>query len=124
MINFPVCYCEDHVKRKGFKYDKNKPIPCPKCNYETSQTKDLSMSTRTLKYGRQQQAEYDEDDDYEGGDYSSYGGASSYNYDDDDEDDDDYSDDDEDESEDESEEESENDEKEKEKEGEASSSKK
>lgn len=39
------CYCEDHVKRKGFKYEKNKPIPCPKCNYETSQTKDLSMSS-------------------------------------------------------------------------------
>lgn len=41
------CYCEDHVKRKGFKYEKNKPIPCPKCNYDTSQTKDLSMSSKT-----------------------------------------------------------------------------
>nr|CAD7403191.1 unnamed protein product [Timema cristinae] len=39
-----TCYCEDHVRRKGFKYEKNKPIPCPKCGYETSQTKDLSMS--------------------------------------------------------------------------------
>lgn len=62
-----VCYCEDHVRRKGFKYEKNKAIPCPKCNYETSQTKDLSMSTRTLKYGRQQQAHDDDyDDDYDG----------------------------------------------------------
>lgn len=40
-----TCYCDDHVKRKGFKYEKNKPIPCPKCNYDTSQTKDLSMSS-------------------------------------------------------------------------------
>lgn len=41
-----VCYCEDHVRRKGFKYDKNKGIPCPKCNFETSITKDLSMSSK------------------------------------------------------------------------------
>jgi hypothetical protein len=41
-----TCYCEDHVRRKGFKYDKNKAIPCPKCGYETSQTKDLSMSSK------------------------------------------------------------------------------
>lgn len=40
-----TCYCEDHVRRKGFKYDKNKPVPCPKCSYDTSQTKDLSMSS-------------------------------------------------------------------------------
>ena len=88
-----TCYCEDHVKRKGVKYDKNKAYPCPKCNYETSQTKDLSMSTRSLKYGRQQQAndEYDDED----GDYDSYGaaGGSGYTYNnDDDESDDDYSD--------------------------------
>lgn len=43
-----TCYCEDHVKRKGFKYEKNKGIPCPKCNYETSQTKDLSMSSMSM----------------------------------------------------------------------------
>ncbi|KAI4463528.1 zinc finger protein [Holotrichia oblita] len=41
-----ICYCEDHIRRKGFKYDKNKAIPCPKCGYETSQTKDLSMSSK------------------------------------------------------------------------------
>nr|CAD7574903.1 unnamed protein product [Timema californicum] len=43
-----TCYCEDHVRRKGFKYEKNKPIPCPKCGYETSQTKDLSMSSKYI----------------------------------------------------------------------------
>ena len=99
-----TCYCDDHVKRKGFKYDKNKPIPCPKCNYDTSQTKDLSMSSefidrnfcdlfvkfkliivllitaRSHKFGRQgtqQYGEYDDDDgDYEGDGAGFYGGAS------------------------------------------------
>lgn len=34
------------MRRKGFKYEKNKAIPCPKCGYDTSQTKDLSMSSK------------------------------------------------------------------------------
>lgn len=96
-----VCFCDDHVKRKGFKYEKNKPIPCPKCNYETSVTKDLSMSTRSHKFGRQR-----DDDDEEGGgnyhsvayqDYMSGAGGSSGYYggygnrsDDDDDDDESY----------------------------------
>lgn len=42
-----TCYCEDHVRRKGFKYEKNKALPCPKCGYDTSQTKDLSMSSES-----------------------------------------------------------------------------
>lgn len=45
-----ICFCEDHVRRKGFKYEKNKAIPCPKCGYETSQTKDLSMSSKYCKW--------------------------------------------------------------------------
>nr|CAI5835443.1 unnamed protein product [Callosobruchus analis] len=45
-----TCYCEDHVRRKGFKYEKNKAIPCPKCGYDTSQTKDLSMSSEYIFY--------------------------------------------------------------------------
>lgn len=102
-----ICFCEDHVKRKGFKYEKNKPIPCPKCNYETSQTKDLSMSTRTLKYGRQHLADEDDDDeDYAAGGSYSYGGAGNYDDEDesDDESDEEDSEDDEDEEEDEEEE--------------------
>lgn len=84
-----ICFCEDHVRRKGFKYEKNKAIPCPKCNYDTNETKDLSMSTRSLKYGRQGQANDDDDDDY-----NSYGaaGGSGYSYQKDDELDEDYSD--------------------------------
>ncbi|CAL7944304.1 unnamed protein product [Xylocopa violacea] len=100
-----TCYCEDHVRRKGFKYEKNKAIPCPKCGFETSQTKDLSMSTRSHKFGRQSQSGICESDD-EGG-YNYYGnqsqdGSKSYTAydpededdDDDDDDDDDYDDDD------------------------------
>nr|XP_034171282.1 zinc finger protein 330 homolog [Osmia lignaria] len=71
-----TCYCEDHVRRKGFKYDKNKPIPCPKCGFETSQTKDLSMSTRSHKFGRQNQSGMYESDDESG--YSCYGNQSQY----------------------------------------------
>lgn len=61
-----TCYCDDHVRRKGFKYEKNAPIPCPKCSYETSETKDLSMSTRSHKFGRRGGTDdYDDyDDDY------------------------------------------------------------
>uniref|UniRef100_A0A069DSE2 Zinc finger protein n=1 Tax=Panstrongylus megistus TaxID=65343 RepID=A0A069DSE2_9HEMI len=57
------CYCEDHVRRRGFKYEKNKPIPCPKCGFETSHTKDLSMSIRTHKFGRQSHVDMNNDSD-------------------------------------------------------------
>ena len=39
-----VCFCDDHVKRKGFKYVKGAAYPCPKCNYDTQETKELSMT--------------------------------------------------------------------------------
>ncbi|XP_071453039.1 zinc finger protein 330 homolog isoform X3 [Hetaerina americana] len=85
-----TCYCEDHVRRKGFKYEKNKAIPCPKCGYETSQTKDLSMSTRSHKFGRQGQYTGEDDDDEGGGAWSmgsySYGGGGNADDDDDDSD--------------------------------------
>ncbi|XP_076623790.1 zinc finger protein 330 homolog Noa36 [Colletes latitarsis] len=106
-----TCYCEDHVRRKGFKYEKNKPIPCPKCSFETSQTKDLSMSTRNHKFGRQNQSGTCDSDDEDG--YSYYGnqsqdyGSENYTVDDDEnedeeEDDGDDDDDEEEEQEDES----------------------
>ncbi|XP_028894604.1 zinc finger protein 330 homolog [Zeugodacus cucurbitae] len=90
-----TCYCEDHVRRKGFKYEKNKAIPCPKCNYETSVTKDLSMSTRSHKFGRQQQGgPADSDDEYGGFSYyggGAYGGGANSSYGQENEsDDDDY----------------------------------
>jgi len=64
-----ICFCEDHVRRKGFKYAKGAAIPCPKCNHETSITKELSMSTRAYDYGRQG---YDDDEDGERNAYGFY----------------------------------------------------
>ncbi|XP_037885574.1 zinc finger protein 330 homolog [Glossina fuscipes] len=112
-----TCYCEDHVRRKGFKYEKNKAIPCPKCNYETSFTKDLSMSTRTHKFGRQQQGGVIDSEDDTGGDgyFNYHGAASGYdddyvasNYSDDEVSEEDGDDDDDDDEEEENEDESEN----------------
>ena len=126
-----VCFCDDHVRRKGVKYEKNQPLPCPKCGYELVETKAMSMSTKSHKFGRQQQTgkmdsqqwmstiinnptgyDDDDDDDY-AGDYSSgagyYGGGGGYEADGgfggyyDDDSDDDYNDEEDDESEEDSE---------------------
>ncbi|XP_077984317.1 zinc finger protein 330-like [Glandiceps talaboti] len=71
-----VCYCDDHVRRKGFKYAKGQAIPCPKCGHDTQETKDLSMSTRKFDYGRQG---YRDEDDGDGWGYSGFSyGASSW----------------------------------------------
>lgn len=66
------CYCEDHVRRKGVKYTKGQIIPCPKCGMETSEVKEMSMSTRRYDYGRQQIVDDDDDD------YGAYGGGFSF----------------------------------------------
>jgi len=57
-----ICFCDEHVKKKGHKYEKNQPLPCPKCGYETAETKAMSMSTRNHKFGRQQ-TNYNADED-------------------------------------------------------------
>ncbi|KAL8207100.1 UNVERIFIED_CONTAM: hypothetical protein K2H54_044488 [Gekko kuhli] len=48
-----ACFCDDHTRSKVFKHEKGREPPCPKCGHETQQTKDLSMSTRSLRFGRQ-----------------------------------------------------------------------
>ncbi|KAG8134582.1 putative Zinc finger protein [Naja naja] len=48
-----ACFCDDHTRSKVFKQEKGREPPCPKCGHETQQTKDLSMSTRSLRFGRQ-----------------------------------------------------------------------
>ncbi|XP_074650653.1 zinc finger protein 330-like [Tubulanus polymorphus] len=73
-------YCEDHVRRKGFKYAKGTQMPCPKCGHETTEVTDLSLSTRTHKFGRHSSA------DDTGGGWYGYG-SSGYGNDDDDDDD-------------------------------------
>lgn len=70
-----VCFCDDHVRRKGVKYEKNQAMPCPKCGFDTEETKSLSMSTRTHKFGRKQQTFHgagDDDDDSDDGDRSGF----------------------------------------------------
>jgi len=112
------CYCDDHVRRKGFKYPKGQAIPCPKCGSDTQEVRELSMSTRGYKYGRQAIAvDSDEDSD---GDYGASGATFTFggftlgggvakrvDDDDDDDDDEDYSEEDSDEEEDESDDEKE-----------------
>lgn len=108
-----ACFCDDHARSKVFKQEKGKAPPCPKCGHQTQETKDLSMSTRTHKFGRQSGAD-DDSYDYGASGYDSYwknlasGGGGG----DQDEDDDDY------ESEDEEEEDDDDDEEEEEEEDE------
>ncbi|XP_018418916.1 PREDICTED: zinc finger protein 330 [Nanorana parkeri] len=93
-----ACFCDDHARSKVFKTEKGKEPPCPKCGHETQQTKNLSMSIRTLKYGRQSGA--DEDENGASG-YDNYwknlasGGTNTYDDDDDEEEEDDEDDEDE-----------------------------
>lgn len=76
-----VCFCDDHVRRKGFKYARGQPIPCPKCSFDTQETKDMSINTRRHQFGRQQLGDYDDDDDYDGGGRGfTFGGASGFSY--------------------------------------------
>lgn len=76
-----ICFCDIHVKRKGIKYIVGDAYPCPKCGFTTKETKALSMSTRTVKFGRQRyndEYEYDDDDDDETA--GAVGGGYHYNY--------------------------------------------
>ncbi|CAF1064496.1 unnamed protein product, partial [Didymodactylos carnosus] len=79
-----VCYCDEHIKRKGFKYGKGEAYPCPKCNFPTAETKDLSMSTRSYDYGRKNQEDDTYDDDFNiggGSDYFTRGeGAAGFSF--------------------------------------------
>ena len=61
-----ICFCDDHVRRKGAKAERNVATKCPKCQFELRETKDLSMSARKYEFGRQGQV-YDTEDDYGGG---------------------------------------------------------
>lgn len=91
-----ICFCDDHVWRKGVKHTRGQIPPCPKCGYETKETKTLSMSTRTHTYGRQKEYDDDYDDDYYSYDNSaamSFSGFGGVSYDpDEDDSDEDYSD--------------------------------
>ena len=92
-----ICFCDDHVRRKGIKYEKNEAFKCPKCFFGLRETKDLSMSTRSYEYGRQGIDDYEDDYqvyndyDFRGAGGFSFGGVQADRYDDDDDDsEDDY----------------------------------
>ena len=48
IIYFQLCFCDDHVWRKGHKHTRGQIPPCPKCGYETKETKQLSMSSELI----------------------------------------------------------------------------
>ncbi|XP_041969173.1 zinc finger protein 330 homolog isoform X2 [Aricia agestis] len=70
-----TCYCEEHVRRRGTKPARGAP-PCPRCGYALQPASDLSLSTRSHRYGRQAAAQHDDADDADGGDYA--GGYGDY----------------------------------------------
>uniref|UniRef100_W5KDY4 Zinc finger protein 330 n=1 Tax=Astyanax mexicanus TaxID=7994 RepID=W5KDY4_ASTMX len=113
-----ACFCDDHARSKVFKQEKGKAPPCPKCGHQTQETKDLSMSTRTHKFGRQSGAD-DDGYDYGASGYDSYwknlaSGGGGGGGGDQDEDDDDYESEEEEEDDDDDEDEEEEDEEEEE----------
>ncbi|XP_026316422.1 zinc finger protein 330 homolog [Hyposmocoma kahamanoa] len=88
-----TCFCDEHVRRRGVKADRRGLPPCPKCGYTTHLTADLSMSTRTHRYGRQGVAQDDDDDDAGYGDAGDYGAeGEDYSYSDSEEEGDEVSD--------------------------------
>ncbi|PAA54072.1 hypothetical protein BOX15_Mlig013688g1, partial [Macrostomum lignano] len=87
-----ICFCDDHVKRRGFKYDKDRALPCPKCGYDLQETKNLSVTARSYNYGRQAAATGGDDD--EAGGYGGYGYGGYYGGRDDDKEDSEEEDDD------------------------------
>ncbi|XP_028168865.1 zinc finger protein 330 homolog [Ostrinia furnacalis] len=90
-----TCFCEEHVRRKLARPapDRRAAPPCPRCGHPTHVTADLSVSTRTHRYGRQGVVQPDEDGDAGSysGDYDAAEGGYSYSYSDSEEDDSDES---------------------------------
>lgn len=41
-----ICFCDEHVRRRGVRTDRRAAPPCPKCGYATAVTSDLSMSSQ------------------------------------------------------------------------------
>jgi len=69
-----ICFCDDHVKSVTNATKKGEGLTCKKCGYALRETKDLSVSVRQHKFGRQAYSETD----YYG--ESSFGDAYSNDY--------------------------------------------
>ncbi|KAK6053217.1 NOA36 protein [Cooperia oncophora] len=61
-----ICFCDEHVRRKGVVVSKSQEIPCPKCTCPVKETKDYSVSVRRHEYGRQHRPDYEAGDDDDG----------------------------------------------------------
>uniref|UniRef100_A0A0D6R757 Uncharacterized protein n=1 Tax=Araucaria cunninghamii TaxID=56994 RepID=A0A0D6R757_ARACU len=48
-----ICFCDDHVKSVANLAKKGEGLTCKKCGYALRETKDLSVSVRQHKFGRQ-----------------------------------------------------------------------
>ncbi|KAI0986267.1 hypothetical protein GJ496_011768 [Pomphorhynchus laevis] len=70
-----ICFCDTHVKRKGFMYPKNTPIPCPRCGFATQETKDLSVTAKTVRYGTNHDMDDAPNDNYS---FGGFGDNSNY----------------------------------------------
>jgi hypothetical protein len=76
-----ICFCDDHVQSKITAFTKEKGINCKKCLKPLSETKLLSVSARSISFGRLAYDDShrggDDDDDYgDGG--AGYTGGYSY----------------------------------------------
>jgi hypothetical protein len=74
-----ICFCDDHVQSKITAFQKGKGYDCKKCLKPLSETKLLSVSARSISFGRlaYDDAHRGEDDDDEDG---AGGGGGSYSY--------------------------------------------
>lgn len=77
-----LCFCDEHVRRKGVKVERGQAMKCPKCLFELRDTKDLSMSTKKFDFGRQGHAEddYGDDDGYAGYQNHDFGGGGGFSF--------------------------------------------
>jgi len=83
-----ICFCDEHVKGVTNIAKRGEALVCKKCQYPLKETKDISVSVRQHKFGRQGAGGHEEygggggsgDGDYEGGGegysgFGSYGGG-------------------------------------------------
>ncbi|MCO5602597.1 hypothetical protein L7F22_056731 [Adiantum nelumboides] len=87
-----ICFCDEHVKGVTNIIKKGEALACKKCGYPLKETKDISVSVRQHKFGRQ--GGTDGDSNY--GTYYSQGyGTNNYQQREEDDEDEDQSEDDE-----------------------------
>jgi NOA36 protein len=64
-----ISFCDDHFGSFMGKVS-NLDAPCKKCGYGLRETKNLSISTKTHEYGRQEYGDYDYEDEQDENEYT------------------------------------------------------